>query len=479
MRLMPIRTQRREHLQPALGELAPCRRDERVLDRGLIRDVDALGQVEVRGEVGAVAGRPGVERLELPVLDVQVARVAACEPGAGVVVRDVVAHELVDGLAHVREQLHVGVHLLLRGVLDRVERALDQVGDEDGKRDRAQGLARHAGDLARGGRLEVLTRGGLGGLDRRRAGADHRPLLEPLGLVPVVPYAFREVGADVDEPVREREAVLRREVVEARGVEEQRADDAAHERDRRGMRLEPVRRRRRCVRAGERRRDEPGRLDGERAHQAAAACCTSGCRCCASSPTACSQSPAVTTTGSPSVTTGSRPESSAIRGSAVASPLEHLLSGKPGVDQPLDVGRVSAEDGDDRLLHRPRADELADRRVAQDLDGVARLLLEPARGEQRVAEPTRGEVGEHGLRRRLSFRLDPRERARSATSAKRGERPAERGEEGDELAVDQRARVVRRAGADPEQPGVELHAARAVVPLVLARAKSSSFAAAA
>ena len=75
---------------------------------------------------------------------------------AALVLRDVVVAELVEGLGDVGHELAVGLHLLDRGLHDRVEDALDERGDErrevdfpeQSARDRGASLAPWATNLS-------------------------------------------------------------------------------------------------------------------------------------------------------------------------------------------------------------------------------------------------------------------------------------------------------------------------------------------
>ena len=91
-------------------------------------------------------------------VDAQVVGVLGHEPVLGLVVGDVVGHELVDGLGHVRQQVGERLHLLDRRVDDGVERPVDQVRDEGRERDRVEGLAGDPGEEPHRAAVELVGR---------------------------------------------------------------------------------------------------------------------------------------------------------------------------------------------------------------------------------------------------------------------------------------------------------------------------------
>ena len=164
-------------------------------------------------------------------------------------------------------------------------------------------------------------------------------------------------------------------------------------------------------------------------------------------------------------------ESPPIRGSAVAEP-RRAPSGRRARGRSAAARRARRCRGSRRSspagVRAPTSAPIAGSRRMST--ACAHLLLEPARGEQRVAEPARGEIREHGLRRRLSS-LEPRRASPrpAALVAKRASAWQSDAKSGHELAVHERARVVRRRRRRRRTAGrTSWHAPRAVVPLVLA-----------
>ena len=249
----PLQTEhhhRRQHLQPRLGELAPGGGNELVVDRRLVERGDGIGQAELaldRGERRSVSGGAGVGRGDGGLVARGVDRHQAGErlhqPVAGVVVGDVLAGELLDGLRDLLHQIHERLHLLDRAADDGVKRAVDQVGDEGREGDGAQRRLGDVGDPAGGRGLQVgLRRGGAS--DRLPLGigaigdllADQRRLAQPLGLGPGVAGEFGGVGRDVREVAAQRLLLLRGQRVERGRPGEECVDLACDQADGLGLR---------------------------------------------------------------------------------------------------------------------------------------------------------------------------------------------------------------------------------------------------
>ena len=134
---------RRQQLMTALGELAAGGGHEQRLDGVVVdvtTDVDTKIAGVVRRRLVLSGGIPSCSRRFARRVDGDMARIPRNEVVASLVVRDVVGHELIDGLGDVGEQLTVRLHLLDRRRHDRLERPRDQVGHEVREIDRIEGV---------------------------------------------------------------------------------------------------------------------------------------------------------------------------------------------------------------------------------------------------------------------------------------------------------------------------------------------------
>lgn len=133
------------------------------------------------------------------------------KPIAGLVVGDVLAHELVDRLADVVQELHVSFHLADRRIRYGIKSPIDQVSYKRREGDCPESLLGDAGNLPGGSRAEVVS-GGLGVSQAARRGsllagrrrnpfpaAHQRHLVQAGRLAPVVANALGGISSDLHQ----------------------------------------------------------------------------------------------------------------------------------------------------------------------------------------------------------------------------------------------------------------------------------------